>query len=817
MANDKQKFEGVLTKNRVELRDKSVDIRPLSVKFKDKLTGSSGLALGILIVIAFVFGFGYDFSLRFMDMGFFILALYLFLIGTLGNSKKLLFRVPMSSATKIVPNFADNKAKYLAANGEEVTGLIYFGQNVEDGFEGEELWLSDDDVRKHMLLFGTTGAGKTEALLSLCYGALITCSGFLFSDGKGTFELYYKVHNTCRKLGQDDDLLLMSFLTGNEDVRKATSQKYSNTINPVAVATQDAAAQLLVSLMASNGGGSGDMWAERAAVLMESVMGLLTWQRDNKKRPISIDSIRDTLVLSNYYEIWHKAQSIDNEDDPNYLPAYVLKSMNGYLVSLPGFLADVPFDKMPPTVAEQHGFLFMQFSKLLGSLADMYGYIFNTQYSEIDFWDVVTNRRVLVVLLPALAKSKQELSMLGKIVIACIKQMMTSGLGKYSEGFAGEMKKENPTVSPTPFLAILDEFGYYAVAGSAVMPAQARSLGFFMIFAGQDFPAFSASGKEEAQAIVANCKLQVCMALQDQGETYAIFRDKAGNADTYVSSGKVYRDGTLQSNDSVSTENKAVITFNDLSRQKSGFAHFLLEGDLARGRFFYAAIPLKDHHPISVNQFVKVAPPTVEASAALNRSLDNVYKLITNIQYQESCKHEYSDTNAGKEMQELASLLAMYKKRFEQARVPLLETCATVAHILYNYNKTNQESEMRNASITKNYKRNQAEYIKDDASYQAEIDQFKADKEKAGSKPTRPFGVPASVIREEFNDIASVVSDNANVTRHNTEKTMSNINQTIKYPNKLPQGKDPKSLASLIHEMAERGKNHKNQNNTANE
>jgi len=40
--------------------------------------------------------------------------------------------------------------------------------------------------------------------------------------------------------------------------------------------------------------------------------------------------------------------------------------------------------------------------------------------------------------------------------------------------------------------------GYYAVEGFAVVPAQARSLGFSAIFAGQDLPAFQKASKEEA-------------------------------------------------------------------------------------------------------------------------------------------------------------------------------------------------------------------------------------------------------------------------------------------------------------------------------
>ena len=63
-------------------------------------------------------------------------------------------------------------------------------------------------------------------------------------------------------------------------------------------------------------------------------------------------------------------------------------------------------------------------------------------------------------------------------------------------------------------MCILDEYGYYAVEGFAVVPAQARSLGFSAIFAGQDLPAFQKASKEEAASIGANYNIKICMKLK---------------------------------------------------------------------------------------------------------------------------------------------------------------------------------------------------------------------------------------------------------------------------------------------------------------
>ena len=82
--------------------------------------------------------------------------------------------------------------------------------------------------------------------------------------------------------------------------------------------------------------------------------------------------------------------------------------------------------------------------------------------------------------------------------------MMASALGSTIEGSYAEVVETKPTTADMPFMTVLDEYGYYAVKGSAVMPAQARSIGFSMIFAGQDLPAFQKGGKEEAASIGAN-------------------------------------------------------------------------------------------------------------------------------------------------------------------------------------------------------------------------------------------------------------------------------------------------------------------------
>ena len=87
----------------------------------------------------------------------------------------------------------------------------------------------------------------------------------------------------------------------------------------------------------------------------------------------------------------------------------ILEPITNYLSTLPGYNKE---RKQVSQVFEQHGYITMQLTRVFASLADTYGHILRTGLA-MDLKDVVLNRRLMVVLLPAL-KVTDELSNLGK-------------------------------------------------------------------------------------------------------------------------------------------------------------------------------------------------------------------------------------------------------------------------------------------------------------------------------------------------------------------------------------------------------------------
>ncbi|EDP46725.1 TraM recognition domain-containing protein [Rickettsiella grylli] len=518
---------------------------------------------------------------------------------------------------------------------QKARGICLFGNELSSK---EELWFSNDDMRTHCLIFGSTGSGKTEALISLAYNALVQGSGFIYVDGKGDNSLFAKVFSMARSMGREDDILVVNFMTGARDIVGPQEKRLSNTMNPFANGSSSMLSQLVVSLMdASSNTPDGDMWKGRAIVFVEALMKLLVYIRDQGGILLDVNVVRNYFELSRVENIVvDKLFPRDGQEPLSLMdvPDVVLEPITNYLINLPGYDKSKK-GKQVSQVLEQHGFITMQLTRVFGSLADTYGHILRTNLAEVDLKDVVLNRRILLVLLPAFEKSPDELSNLGKVIIASLKAMLAAGLGEEVEGDYRDIIERKPTNALTPYLCVLDEYGYYAVPGFAVVPAQARSLGFSIVFAGQDLPAFQKASKEEAASIGANCNIKLCMKLEDPLETWDFFSKSAGEAwVTKVDAFQTRVESVLNNyadTRSASSEKRARIDLLDLKEQREGEAHILFKSKIIRAQLFYA-----NPRPVArmrLNQFLKVGLPTNRYLLDLQSRLQNFQTVTRKTQF----------------------------------------------------------------------------------------------------------------------------------------------------------------------------------------
>ncbi|MCF6768441.1 TraM recognition domain-containing protein [Thiotrichales bacterium 19S11-10] len=670
----KKVFRG-LNKSQESRPDSSIrDTRSVFLRLNDFILARNWgpILIVLLTILAFV-----PIASIFSDILFFLIILIFWY--AYWDMPVLPFKLPLGTRFKDKHN-----PKPGSSEPGEASGLYFFGNEFNTD---HQLWFNNSDMRTHCLIFGSTGSGKTEALISISYNALAQGSGFIYVDGKGDNSLYAKVFSMTRSLGREDDLLVVNYMTGASDIIGPQKKAISNTLNPFAVGSSSMLAQLVTSMMgSSNQGGSsdGDMWKGRAISFVEALMRVLVYLRDEGIILLDASLIRKYFVLD-VLENLLDGKGIDQFDSPVKIPPLphsVTDPMYNYLATLPGYQRKNK-GKQSDKTFEQHGYITMQLTRIFGSLADVYSHIMRTNLAEVDFNDVVLNRRILVVLLPALEKSPDELANLGRLIIASLKAMLAAGLGSHIQGDYRDVIESKPTNSETPYLCVLDEYGYYAVEGFAVVPAQARSLGFSVVFAGQDLPAFQKASKEEAASIGANTNIKICMKLEDPTETWEFFQKSAGEA--FVSVAKSYNvgdgNGSLGYMDSMEAtiEKRARIDLMDLKDQREGEMHVFFKSQIIRAKFFYANPPKVKE--LRLNQFLKVEAPSEEACSALRTLYNQGIKPSGSISY-ESIK--LSDT--------LEQLVALAESTDEDSASNLAQQ---FIHSLQSGTQANSQKELK--------------------------------------------------------------------------------------------------------------------------
>lgn len=510
-----------------------------------------------------------------------------------------LLRVPLYEKSK-----QDRQA--LEKEERESAGILYLGHAVED--DPKALWFSHRDLVTHGLVLGTTGSGKTQLLLGMMHQFAAMGSGFIFCDGKGDVATWFYVYSIAKQLGLEDNLLVINFLTaGQSNTGKAA--KLSHTLNPFSSGSSDALMEMISGFMGSSGNDS-SLWRGRAEALGRCLLRALCELRDYGDIDLSIDVIRTSMPLNQLEQLSHHPTLSD----------FAREGILHYLNELPAWHAYKEADKHDSEAAkaaaadakrtayEQHGYLTMQFTKTLELLSGTYAHITKTDLAEVDFNDVITNRRLLYVMLPSLEKSPESLKDLGRMVVTNIRNALSGLLG--GDQLAGEKQyllDARPTHADTPYGIFLDEYGSYAVEGFGDVGAQARSLNISVWFAGQEFDSFKKGSDIEASRILSNTGIKVFMKTESDTTT-TIANERAGETYVYAANQIKLNDHSLsdktQETGQYSLQTIKRITKEDLVKQKPGECHVFFGDALWRIKAFYGDFTLSSE--THLNHFIKV-------------------------------------------------------------------------------------------------------------------------------------------------------------------------------------------------------------------
>ena len=589
------------------------DIRPLTTRLSEALRSSaSGFVLATMATATILWPAVLDLTLP---------ASILYAAWVLTRRVKLPIRNPKTA------NMLDHSSPAPGTRRARPSdGTHFIGWNLQ----GHEIWATAEDMRQHIALPGTTGSGKTTAILSLLANALAQGSGFVLVDGKAQREVFGKVLALARRYGREDDVRVLNFMV-------ASGEKDSNTWNIFATGNADAIREILASQLGDQAqNDSNGVFRERAVALIGTIAPVLVWLRDRKGVALNIEVIRMSIQLR---WIWKLAMEkivllrdtetgIESEMDlSDEIPEDITWPLRSYLGELPGYDPDLPLDKQKgDEPSKQHGFAQFYFTPTFTQLAVSLGHIFKVENGDIDMRDVVLNRRILVVNLPALENSDATLAALGKLVVASLRGMMAQLLGVSLVGNYSEADK--PGMGPSPFPVVLDEMAYYATTGLDRMLAMGRGLNISFILGFQEVSGIWARLGEKTGSLLGNANLTIAMRQQDAGRTREWLEKTAGQTNvTQATSYQGASDGAYRETRSAEVRTVSRIDWQDLTNLIEGEAIILFGGRRIYGRVFHAVID--DSGPKRLGLTVMLPPP--DAGQVRNR-VDHLNRLVANIE-----------------------------------------------------------------------------------------------------------------------------------------------------------------------------------------
>lgn len=493
-------------------------------------------------------------------------------------------------------------------------GIFYLGYERGRLF-GREVWLTLSDCLRHMALFGTTGAGKTDTFYGFIVNALCWNRGYSISDGKADNKLAFANWSLCRRFGREEDFYVINLLTGSIDrfEQLVTSEgvlPQSNNINLFAVAPPTFIIQLMESMLPTVGG-DGAQWQDSAKAMMTALINALCYKRARGEIQMSQRAIQKYLPLPEMAALYLEAKA-NNWHEEGY------EALKTYLANVPGFqfhLAAHP-EQWDTQVYQQHGFLSRQFIKTLSLFNETYGHVFPEDSGDIIMRDVLHNDRILIVLIPSTELSRAEAATLGKLYITMQRMSISMDLGYHLEGSQNDVMKNHAVAQKFPYMLDYDEIGQYFADGIDTLFAQMRGLYYMGVASSQDKHGMARDAKGQEKSLLANTRTKYFMSVEDE-ETFDILRKAAGQ-DYFSELSTLNRKSgdlstTYEDDDKYQIREKDRVDIREMRNMKEGEGVISFQDALVRTSAFYVedSDKLSSTLDMRINRFVEVLTPNV--------------------------------------------------------------------------------------------------------------------------------------------------------------------------------------------------------------
>ena len=396
---------------------------------------------------------------------------------------------------------------FKATTPEEARAIDLLGNNIL-----YEYLLDKANYTMHILLAGTTGAGKTVSLTSsVIHPCIVSGSGFLYIEGKGDLPISESVYSLCVEHGREDDFFFFDF-------GAVTSGGYSHSVAPLeaggAVVLNETLTNL-IDIMTGDNSWVSDMATEFMIALLFPLvvfrdLNLMVSPEDLK----TVEKLSDfdekikvnfNLTLLSMYLNYQSAIDVvyafrtllkdqafvtrlrnhkNHRAIGDYTIAYLFPLLNflqNRSVDVSNLLERPNYMDVKPETQKQNNYAINPWTKALMNFGNeaIYGRIFNREYADISILEVIRNGKIAVFSLPSMQNSSEKNQKIGLMLTALAKTalgvMLSKGEMQGSMAEKAAQKRYRPY--KVPFMFVFDEISNFGNEMMGQMASMIRSMG----------------------------------------------------------------------------------------------------------------------------------------------------------------------------------------------------------------------------------------------------------------------------------------------------------------------------------------------------
>jgi len=330
--------------------------------------------------------------------------------------------------------------------------------------------LTKEDLLSGQIVYGEHNA-RRDLLLSETYQTLTLGSGCLFIDDD--INAFEKIVSYTKKLNRENDLIVLNY--SNEKLKFVSELKIKqSTLNPFLIGSKKDIASLVRNLLMSYNGKAPepeDIWNHRSMSFFKALLSILYFLKEKDCIQLTFKTIMKSFPIETAYQL-----AYFNDNDPNIpflkfineLPENCTAPLKSFFDNaLPAFLKlNADLNNIDPKCIQEYSFLIMQLIHMFNELSKKHDYVFNSEKNEIDFNDIVFNKKIFLVILPNKNNDKEKFDALSEMVLSCFKTHFSSSISEDKIIKSKSMTYlSNKKEISSPFLIVMNNINQYLPNG----------------------------------------------------------------------------------------------------------------------------------------------------------------------------------------------------------------------------------------------------------------------------------------------------------------------------------------------------------------